>query len=123
MYAWLSAKGKLMLTKLNFSVGTVFTVLLILSIDVKAVVSIGKDIELEGFLKVQNILRTPKFKEAEAIMQRNTLQLESKYYFLKEGQMFGKFNSGPIEEATLTLVGRGVYDLSLIHISEPTRPY
>ena len=74
----MSAKGKLMPTKLNFSVGTVFTVLLILSIDVKAVVSIGKDIELEGFLKVQNILRTPKFKEAEAIMQRNTLQLESK---------------------------------------------
>ena len=100
-----------MLTKLNFSMGVFFTVLLVLSLDVKAVVSIGKDIELEGFLKVQNILRTPKFKEAEAIMQRNTLQLESKYYFLKEGQMFGKFDSGgPIEEATLTLVGRGVYD-------------
>ena len=73
-----------MLTKLNFSVGAVFTVLLVLSVDVTAVVSIGKDIELEGFLKVQNILRTPKFKEAEAIMQRNTLQLESKYYFLKK---------------------------------------
>lgn len=75
-----------------------------------AIVSLGDSVEVEGTLKFQNILRTPKFKDAEAIMQRNTAQLESKYYFLKDGEAFGKFNSGPIEEATLTVIGRGVYD-------------
>ena len=47
-----------------------------------AIVSLGDNVELEGTLKFQNILRTPKFKDAEAIMQRNTAQLESKYYCL-----------------------------------------
>ena len=75
-----------MLERQYFSSGILLVFILALSLDIKAVVSIGKDIELEGFLKIQNILRTPKFKEAEAIMQRNTLQLESKYYFLKEGK-------------------------------------
>ena len=75
-----------------------------------AIVSLGDNVELEGTLKFQNILRTPKFKDAEAIMQRNTAQLEGKYYFLKDGEAFGRFDSGPIEEATLTIIGRGVYD-------------
>ncbi len=75
-----------------------------------AIVSVGTELEFEGFVKFQNILRTPKFKHAEAIMQRNTAQLEGKYYFLKDSQAFGLFNTGPIEEATLTVTGRGVYD-------------
>ncbi|MBT7563035.1 MAG: hypothetical protein HN616_11615, partial [Proteobacteria bacterium] len=74
-----------------------------------AIVSVGTELEFEGFVKFQNILRTPKFKHAEAIMQRNTAQLEGKYYFLKDSQAFGLFNTGPIEEATLTVTGRGVY--------------
>jgi hypothetical protein len=75
-----------------------------------AIVSVGSELEFEGFVKFQNILRTPRFKNAEAIMQRNTAQLEGKYYFLKDSKAFGLFNTGPIEEASLTVTGRGVYD-------------
>ena len=75
-----------------------------------AIVSVTDDIELEGFFKTQNILRTPMFRDAEFVMQRNTAQLESKYYFLRNSRAFNRFATGPLEEATLTLIGRGVYD-------------
>ena len=74
------------------------------------IIAVTDDVELEGFVKTQNILRTPMFRDAELIMQRNTAQLEGKYYFLRESQAFGRFSTGPLEEATLTLIGRGVYD-------------
>ena len=74
------------------------------------IINITDDLELEGFVKTQNILRTPMFRDAEFIMQRNTAQLEGKYYFLRNSQAFGRFATGPLEEATLTLIGRGVYD-------------
>ena len=74
------------------------------------IIAVTDDVELEGFVKTQNILRTPMFRDAEFIMQRNTAQLEGKYYFLRESQAFGRFSTGPLEEATLTLIGRGVYD-------------
>ena len=74
------------------------------------IINVNDDVELEGFVKTQNILRTPMFRDAEFIMQRNTAQLEGKYYFLRESQAFGRFATGPLEEATLTLIGRGVYD-------------
>lgn len=74
------------------------------------IINIGSDLELEGFVQAQNIVRTPKFKDAELIMQRNTAQLESKYYFLRDSKAFGRFNTGRLEQATLTLVGRAVYD-------------
>ena len=35
---------------------------------------------------------------------------KSKYYFLREGEAFNRIKTGLIEEGTLTLVGRGVYD-------------
>jgi hypothetical protein len=75
-----------------------------------AIVTLGENIELEGFLRLQNMVRTAEFDDAELIMQRNTAQLESKYYFLRDSEAFGRFNTGPLEEATLTLTGRGVYD-------------
>ncbi len=75
-----------------------------------AVVTLTDDIEIEGFVNLQNSLREPRFESAELVMQRNTAQIESKYYFLKESTAFGRFNTGRLEEATLTLVGRGVYD-------------
>ena len=75
-----------------------------------AIVSVTDDIELEGFFKTQNILRTPMFRDAEFVMQRNTAQIESKYYFLRNSRAFNRFTTGPLEEATLTLIGRGVYD-------------
>lgn len=76
----------------------------------RAIVTIGDDIELEGFVNFQNILRTPKFEDSEFVMQRNTAQVEGKYYFLRESTAFGRFNTGPLEEATFTFVGRAVYD-------------
>ena len=76
----------------------------------QAIVTIGDDIELEGFAHAQNILRTPDFEDAEGIMQRNTGQLEGKYYFLREGTAFGRFNTGPLEEATLNFILRSHYD-------------
>jgi len=44
------------------------------------------------------------------ILQRNTAQVEAKYHYLQEGEAFGSFDAGPIEDATLTVIGRGVYD-------------
>ncbi len=76
----------------------------------QAIINIGDDLEIEGFAQAQNIVRTPKFKDAELIMQRNTAQLESKYYFLRDSKAFGRFNTGRLEQATLTVVGRAVYD-------------
>ncbi|MCB1748974.1 MAG: hypothetical protein KDK06_17485 [Gammaproteobacteria bacterium] len=75
-----------------------------------AIVTLGRDIELEGFVQAQNLLRTPKFEDAEAIMQRNTAQVEGKYYFLRDGVAFNRFDTGPLEEATLNVIGRAVYD-------------
>lgn len=74
------------------------------------VINLTDDLELEGFLKLQNVLRTPEFNDAEFIMQRNTAQLEGKYYFLRDGEAFRHFSTGPLEEATLTVIGRAVYD-------------
>lgn len=78
--------------------------------DATAIVTINDEIEIEGFVNFQNILREPEFKTTELVMQRNTAQIEGKYYFLKDSTAFGRFNTGRLEEATLTVVGRGVYD-------------
>lgn len=43
-------------------------------------------------------------------MQRNTAQIEAKYHFLQEGRVFGWLSTGPLEDASLTVIGRGVYD-------------
>jgi uncharacterized protein DUF1302 len=67
-------------------------------------------LEIEGFVQAQNILRTPKFQGAKFILQRNTAQIEAKYHFLQEGQAFGWFSLAPLEDASLTVIGRGVYD-------------
>lgn len=74
------------------------------------IVDVTDNLELEGFVKSKNIVRTPRFRDAEFIMQRNTAQLEGKYYFLRDSQAFGRFATGPLEEATFTFIGRGVYD-------------
>jgi len=74
------------------------------------IIALRHDLEIEGFLQAENILRTPKFQGAKFIMQRNTAQIEAKYYFLREGRAFDSFSTGPLEDATLTVIGRGVYD-------------
>lgn len=74
------------------------------------IIALRHDVELEGFLQAENILRTPMFQDAKLIMQRNTFQVEGKYYFLREGQAFERFSTGPLEDASLTAIGRFVYD-------------
>ncbi len=85
-----------------------------------AIITINDNIEVEGFVQAQNILRTAQMDDAEFIMQRNTAQIESKYYFLQDSTAFGRFNTGKLEEATFTFVGRAVYD-SIYDIRESYR--
>ena len=37
-----------------------------------AIINVTDDVELEGFVKTQNIIRTPLFQDVEFVMQRNT---------------------------------------------------
>ncbi len=96
--------------RICFASCVLFLGLAVLPVPSWGIINVTDDIELEGFVKTQNTLRTPMFRDAELIMQRNTAQLEGKYYFLRESLAFGRFGTGPLEEATLTLIGRGVYD-------------
>ena len=73
-------------------------------------IALSPELELEGFIQAQNILRTPMFQDAKFILQRNTAQVEAKYHFLQEGQAFERFDTGPLEDASLTVIGRSVYD-------------
>ncbi|MBM4256192.1 MAG: hypothetical protein FJ147_09875 [Deltaproteobacteria bacterium] len=75
-----------------------------------SIIALRPDLEIEGFVQAQNILRTPKFQGAKFILQRNTAQVEAKYHFLQEGRAFGWLPTGPFEDASLTVIGRGVYD-------------
>src|SRR2546421_13113555 len=59
------------------------------------VIALRPDLEVEGFVEAKNILRTPMFDGAKFIMQRNTAQLEAKYYFLREGRVLGGVCSAP----------------------------
>ncbi len=74
------------------------------------IIALRPDLEIEGFVQAENILREPMFQGAKLIMQRNTAQVEGKYHFLQDGRAFGSFSAGPIEDASLTVIGRGVYD-------------
>ncbi|MEH6639375.1 MAG: DUF1302 family protein [Porticoccaceae bacterium] len=74
------------------------------------IVDVTDNLELEGYVKAQNIMRASGLHDGELIQQRNTAQLEGKYYFLEDNKAFGRFSTGPIEEATFTFLARGVYD-------------
>jgi hypothetical protein len=75
------------------------------------IVNIGDDIELEGFIQAQSIMRNGPsiFHDGELTSQRNTAQLEGKYYFGREGEAFG-LNTGLIEEMTFTFLARAAHD-------------
>ena len=95
-----------------------FLSLLLLSPAVSwGVIALRHDLELEGFVQAENILRTPQFQGAQFIMQRNTAQIEAKYHFLQESRVFDRFATGLLEDATLTVIGRAVYD-SIYDIGE-----
>ena len=74
------------------------------------IVNITDNMELEGFVNAKNVVRATNFSNGDLIMQRNTAQLEGKYYFLRDSTAFGRFSTGRLEEATLTVIGRSVYD-------------
>lgn len=74
------------------------------------VIALQPNLEIEGFIQAENILRESKFQDMKFILQRNTAQVEAKYHYLQEGEAFGRFDTGPLEDATLTVIGRGVYD-------------
>src|SRR5207237_8695473 len=81
------------------------------------VIPLAHELELEGFGQAENILRTPQFQGAQFIMQRNTAQIEAKYHVLQESRVFDRFATGLLEDATLTVIGRAVYD-SIYDIGE-----
>lgn len=85
---------------------------LLAPLPVWGIVNIGDDLELEGFVRTMNILKTGArpFDDGEFTHQRNTAQLEGKYYFLRDGKAFNHFSTGPLEEATFTFLGRAVHD-------------
>ncbi|MBL4782407.1 MAG: hypothetical protein JKX92_09215 [Porticoccaceae bacterium] len=77
-----------------------------------SIVNVGEDIELEGYVKSYSIMKNGAsfFHDSELSHQRNTAQLEGKYYFLRDGKAFNRFSTGPVDEATFTFLGRAAYD-------------
>ena len=75
-----------------------------------AIIALRPDLELEGVVQAETILRTPNFADAKFILQRNTAQLEARDHFLQESQAFGWLQTRPFEDGTFTVIGRGVYD-------------
>ncbi len=75
------------------------------------IVTFRQDLELEGFAQSQSILRTPRYRDAELILQRNTLQLEGTWRFVQNGRTtVGDLLLGPLEEATAKVIYRFAYD-------------
>ena len=106
-----------MLVLRKLLVSTFFSLSLLFPARSWGVISLRPELELEGFVQAENILRTPMFQGAKFIMQRNTAQVEARYHFLQEGQAFDRFHTGFLEDAKLTVIGRGVYD-SIYDIGE-----
>jgi hypothetical protein len=77
--------------------------------DAGAVVSLRHDLEVGGFAESKTAIRTPKFQDAELVMQRNTVQLEGRWEFLRKSSLFG-LSTGVLEEGTLSAIGRTAYD-------------
>jgi hypothetical protein len=75
------------------------------------IIALRDDLEVEGFVQAENILRTSRYRDAELILQRNTVQLEVTSKFIQDGRTtIGDFSLGPIEEATFKLTYRFAYD-------------
>ena len=75
------------------------------------IVNLGDDFEIEGFIKQMNVIQSKDFFDrAELTIQRNTAQLEGKYYFLRDGTLFNNWSNDFLDSATFTFLARGVYD-------------
>lgn len=76
-----------------------------------AIVNLGDDFEIEGYVKQMNIIQSHDFfDDAKLTAQRNTAQLEGKYYFLRNGTLFNNWSNNFFDSATFTFLARGVYD-------------
>jgi len=84
-------------------------VVTLVAADAEAVLSLRHDLEVEGFLEAKTAIRTPQFQGADLVMQRNTVQLEGRWEFLRSGNLFG-FSTGRLEQGSLTVINRNVYD-------------
>lgn len=90
---------------------SVLVLILLSSIDSWAIINLRDDLELEGFVQSQFVLRTPQYQDMQLAVQRNTLQLENTWHFIQEGQTsIGNLPTGFIEEATFKLIYRFAYD-------------
>ena len=99
-------------TKVLFSL-LIFGFLPFPSTESWAIVNLRDDLELEGFVQSQFVLRTPQYQDAELEVQRNTVQLESTWNFIQDGRTtLGDFSTGPIEQATMKVIYRFAYDSS-----------
>ena len=98
--------------------------LLVLSVaEVWAIINLRDDLELEGFMQSQAVLRTPQYKDATLVVQRNSIQLENTWNFIRNSQTsIGGLSTGLLEEATFKLIYRFAYD-STYDISDSRREH
>ena len=101
----------------------VFSLLPFPSAESWAIISLRDDLELEGIVQSQFVLRTPQYQGAQLAVQRNTLQLENTWNFIQDGQTtLGNLSTGLIEEATFKLIYRFAYD-STYDLSDSRRDH
>ena len=98
--------------------------LLVLSVaEAWAIINLRDDLELEGFMQSQAVLRTPQYKDATLVVQRNSIQLENTWNFIRNSQTsIGGLSTGWLEEATFKLIYRFAYD-STYDISDSRREH
>src|SRR5689334_3824936 len=67
-------------------------------------------IQVSGNLQSQNLVRTPDESTYEFIQNRNTAHIQLQYNWLQAGKFYSKYDIPFIENSTLFLLWRGVYD-------------
>ena len=88
-----------------------------------AIINLRDDLELEGFMQSQAVLRTPQYQDATLVVQRNSIQLENTWNFIRNSQTsIGGLSTGWLEEATFKLIYRFAYD-STYDISDSRREH
>ncbi len=93
------------------------------AVEVPAIINLRDDLELEGFMQSQFVLRTPQYQDATLVIQRNTVQLENTWNFIRNSQTsLGGLSTGLIEEATFKLIYRFAYD-STYDLSDSRRKH
>jgi Protein of unknown function (DUF1302) len=77
----------------------------------RATLRFGDDLQLSGDIAAQNLVRMRTVGGFQLVQQRNTARIRVDYSFLKDDQIFGKYNAPDfIESGKLYMLYRGVYD-------------